>query len=70
VRWEEASPEVIREQLAAMMGGHAFADHALAYWASLIAQPEPVTHAVEEITGAPARTFRDWARDHAGNFRP
>ena len=47
-----------------------FADQALAYWASLIARPEPVTHAVEEITGAPARTFRDWARDHASDFRP
>jgi uncharacterized protein YbjT (DUF2867 family) len=70
VRWEEASPEVIREQLAAMMGDHALADHALAYWASLIAQPEPVTHDVAEITGAQARTFRDWVRDHASSFRP
>ena len=69
VRWEEAPPEAIREQLAAITGDRAFADHAMAYWASLIAQPEPVTHTVEEITGAPARTFRDWARDHAGDFR-
>jgi uncharacterized protein YbjT (DUF2867 family)/ketosteroid isomerase-like protein len=70
VRWEEAPPEAIREQLAVITGDRAFADHALAYWASLIAQPEPVTHAVEEITGARARTFRDWARDHAGDFYP
>ena len=70
VRWEEAAPEAIREQLAAITGDYAFADQAVAYWASLIAQPEPVTHAVEEITGAPARTFRDWARDHASDFRP
>ena len=70
VRWEEASPEAIREQLAAITSDRAFADHALAYWASLVAQPEPVTHAVEEITGARARTFRDWARDHADDFRP
>jgi hypothetical protein len=33
-------------------------------------QPEPVTHVVEEITGARARTFRDWARDHARDFLP
>jgi ketosteroid isomerase-like protein len=70
VRWEEAPPEAIREQLAAITGDRAFADHALAYWASLIAQPEPVTHVIEEITGARARTFRDWARDHADDFRP
>ena len=45
-------------------------DHAMAYWSQLIDQPEPVTHAVEEITGAPARTFRDWAREHARDFLP
>jgi uncharacterized protein YbjT (DUF2867 family) len=28
-----------------------------------------VTSTVEEITGTPARTFRDWAADHAGHFR-
>jgi uncharacterized protein YbjT (DUF2867 family) len=70
VRWEEASPEAIREQLAAITGDRAFADHAMAYWASLIGQPEPVTNAVEEITGARARTFRDWALDHARDFLP
>jgi hypothetical protein len=36
----------------------------------MAAQPEPVTRTVQEITGAPARTFRQWARDHAGDFRP
>ncbi|WP_158888263.1 NAD(P)H-binding protein [Amycolatopsis anabasis] len=30
---------------------------------------EPVTSVVEEITGSPARTFRQWALDHAGDFR-
>jgi uncharacterized protein YbjT (DUF2867 family) len=70
VRWEEAAPEEIREQMTAATGDRAFADHALAYWASLIARPEPVTRTVEEITGSPARTFRDWARDHADDFRP
>jgi uncharacterized protein YbjT (DUF2867 family) len=70
VRWEEASPEAVREQLAAITGDRAFADHAMAYWAHLIDQPEPITHAVEEITGTPARTFRDWAREHARDFLP
>jgi ketosteroid isomerase-like protein len=70
VGWEEAAPEEIRGQLAASTGDPAFADHALAYWASLIAQPELVTRTVAEITGAPARTFRTWVQDHAGDFRP
>jgi uncharacterized protein YbjT (DUF2867 family) len=70
VRWEELPPDVIRDQMMAMTGDQAFADHAVAYWASLVSQPEPVTHTVEELTGKPARTFRDWARDHARDFRP
>jgi SnoaL-like domain len=70
VRWAEADPELVREQFTASTGDPAFADHALAYWASLIKQPEQVTHTVEQLTGVPARTFRDWAREHAGEFRP
>lgn len=70
VRWEEAPPEEIRDQLAAATGDRAFAGRALAYWAGLIGHPEPVTGTVEEITGVPARTFHDWARDHADDFRP
>ena len=70
VRRDEASPEAVREQLAAITGDRAFADQAMAYWSHMIDQPEPVTHAVEEITGDPARTFRDWARDHVSDFLP
>lgn len=32
-------------------------------------EPEVVTPTVEEVTGAPARTFRQWALDHADDFR-
>jgi uncharacterized protein YbjT (DUF2867 family) len=70
VRWAEADPERIREHFVASTGDPAFADHALAYWAGLIKQPEQVTHTVEQLTGVPARTFRDWALEHAGEFRP
>ncbi|GLZ76773.1 nucleotide-diphosphate-sugar epimerase [Actinorhabdospora filicis] len=37
--------------------------------AKLLAEPEPVNDEVERITGSPARTFRQWAVDHAGDFR-
>jgi uncharacterized protein YbjT (DUF2867 family)/ketosteroid isomerase-like protein len=46
-----------------------FADGALAYWRSLVDTPEPVTSMVEELTGRPARTFTQWAQDHADDFR-
>jgi uncharacterized protein YbjT (DUF2867 family) len=69
-RWEEAPADEIRELLASVTGDRAFADHALDYWASLIVRPEPVTRTGPEITGRPARTFREWAQDHAADFRP
>jgi uncharacterized protein YbjT (DUF2867 family) len=57
-----------RAQLAAWTDP-LFAENALRYWASLVDEPEPVTHTVEEITGRPARTFATWAADHADDFR-
>ncbi|MEV4532941.1 NAD(P)H-binding protein [Asanoa sp. NPDC049518] len=45
-----------------------WADQALAYWASLVDHPEPVTRTVEEVLGRPARSFGQWAADHAGDF--
>lgn len=69
VRWEEIPPGAIRGQMLGFMGDPAAVDRALGYWAGLTEHPEPVTHTVEEITGAPARTFREWARDHAADFR-
>lgn len=51
-------------------GTAAFVDSALAYWKSLVDTPEPVIDTVEELTGRPARTFTQWARDHVDDFRP
>jgi len=68
--WEELPPQEARQRLLAAWGDPAFVDSALATWAGLVTQPEPVTRAVEEITGIPARTFRQWADDHASDFRP
>ena len=41
----------------------------VSYWASLVDNPEPVTTTVAELTGRPARTFAEWAADHAAEFR-
>jgi len=38
-------------------------------WAAAAGQPAFVTSTVEEMTGAPARTFAEWARDHAAEFQ-
>lgn len=68
VRYEELSPEVARAQLLAAWGNAAFVDAALAGWARMVAEPEAVAGTVTEVTGAPARTFAQWAWDHAADF--
>jgi uncharacterized protein YbjT (DUF2867 family) len=68
-RWEDVPPEAVRDGLAAAFGDASFADHALDTWARFVDGPEIVTSTVERITGSPARTFREWVSDHAGDFR-
>jgi uncharacterized protein YbjT (DUF2867 family) len=67
--WVELPAAEARPRLIAEWGDEAFVDGALAYWASLVDRPEPVTDTVEQLLGRPARTFQQWARDHAGDFR-
>ena len=67
LRWEEVSPEAARQQLLAGMPP-SVVDGILDAHAQFAAEPEPVTSTVEAITGAPARTFREWATDHVGDF--
>jgi uncharacterized protein YbjT (DUF2867 family) len=68
VRWAELPIDQARRQLVLEWGDEAFADSALTYWESLLRHREPVTDGVRRITGRPARTFREWAADHAGDF--
>jgi hypothetical protein len=44
-------------------------DMLLKAWAAAKGQPALVTSTVAEVTGRPARTFAEWARDHAAEFR-
>lgn len=45
------------------------ADGILDAHAAMVTEPELVTSTVQEITGTPARTLREWAIDHADDFR-
>lgn len=47
----------------------AFADSLLDWWRSNDDSPVPTTGTVEELTGHPARSFAQWATDHAADFR-
>jgi hypothetical protein len=74
LRWEEVSREDARPGLIAAFADEAFADSALAdsaldAWARFVAASERTTQTVQEITGAPARSLREWATHHADDFR-
>jgi uncharacterized protein YbjT (DUF2867 family) len=69
LRWEEQPRAQARESLLTAWGDPAFVDMALDGWAAMVDSPEPVTTTVEQVTGVPARTFRQWALDHAADFR-
>ncbi len=58
--YEEISREAARKMLLTAWGEHSIVDDALDSWARLMTEPGPVTSTVEEVTGTPARTFRDW----------
>jgi uncharacterized protein YbjT (DUF2867 family) len=68
LRIEEISPEEAKRELLPFIPALGV-NMLLAAWAAAIGQPAFVTSTVAEITGAPARTFRDWAADHAAAFR-
>ncbi|MFD7324975.1 NAD(P)H-binding protein [Streptomyces sp. NPDC059875] len=63
------TPEQWKESVADFVP-ETFADAMLTYWASQDGRPVPLTRTVEDLTGHPARTFAEWAGDHADSFRP
>ena len=68
LRLQEISPDQARRELPAIMPPRAI-NMLLDAWAAALGQPAVVTSAVAEITGAPPRTFREWATDHASEFQ-
>jgi len=68
LRIVELSPDEARQELLSLFPAPVV-KMLLDAWSAAVGQPAFVTSTVEEITGAPARTFRDWATDHAEEFR-
>ncbi|MFI9048060.1 SDR family oxidoreductase [Streptomyces sp. NPDC053427] len=60
------------EAVEAIVGGHLSKEAARElvrlYGQSVGQPPYPVSDAVERVTGRPARSFAQWARDHAADF--
>jgi uncharacterized protein YbjT (DUF2867 family) len=69
LRVEEISPDAARSELLPVLGSPTFVNVLLNAWAAAIGQPAFVTTTCAEVTGAPPRTFLEWATDHAAEFR-
>lgn len=68
LRLEEISPEEAQQELLPALPPPAI-KMLMGAWAAALGQPTFVTSTIAEITGTPARTFRDWVSDHAAEFR-
>jgi uncharacterized protein YbjT (DUF2867 family) len=69
LRVEEMSPDEARSELLPVLGSSTFVNMLLNAWAAAIGQPAFVSSTFAELTGAPPRTFLEWATDHAAEFR-
>lgn len=69
VRWEELSPETALRGLLDQGWPPAAAKGMIDAHGQMVAFPESATSTVEELTGRPATPFRQWAADHADDFR-
>ncbi|MFG1885546.1 NAD(P)H-binding protein [Micromonospora sp. NPDC049102] len=69
LRWQDVHAEEARRQMVATGWPPSYADGALDYFAMLTKESEVGSTVVAEVTGQPARTFRQWAHEHAAAFR-
>ena len=67
IEFEELLPNEFRDETAGTWPRPAV-DMLLAAWGATMGRPAYITSAVSDILGSPARTFREWAADHAAAF--
>lgn len=67
LRFEELSPDEFRRTIASGWPP-AIVDMLLDAWGAAVDLPAYVASTVAELTGAPARTFAQWAADNVGAF--
>lgn len=65
--YQEITPAQFIEQMSQYMPMDVI-KMLLDYWSDTVAEPDRVLTTVESVTGRPARTLAQWARDHVGDF--
>ncbi|MGP4087157.1 NAD(P)H-binding protein [Streptomyces sp. KR55] len=66
--WKDIEHDAARKAMVDAGWPPSYADGALDYFETLTRTPEVGSNVVEEVTGKPARTFRDWVVEHADMF--
>jgi len=69
LRYQELPPEAARQGMVAQGLPEPFVEALLARYARGVGQAAPVSGEVEKLLGRPARTYAQWAADHAAAFR-
>ncbi|AOS63195.1 SDR family oxidoreductase [Actinoalloteichus hymeniacidonis] len=68
LRWEEVTRDEARQRLSVWLPAR-FIDVMIDGLEQSVQSPIPALPTVQEITGRPPRSFRQWAADHAADFR-
>jgi uncharacterized protein YbjT (DUF2867 family) len=69
LRIEEMTPDEARSELLPVLGSPVFIDMLLTAWRAALGRPAFVSDSVAALTGRAPRPFREWATDHAAEFR-
>lgn len=69
LRYQEVPPVAARQAMIQQGFPEQFVDSYLDRLAEAVDQPVPISGEVDKILGRPARTFAEWAADHAAAFR-
>jgi uncharacterized protein YbjT (DUF2867 family) len=67
IEYQELPAEVVRQMMSAHVPAPIL-DGVFKVWSGSVGRPALVTSDVEKVTGHPARTYRQWVRDHASAF--
>jgi uncharacterized protein YbjT (DUF2867 family) len=69
LRYQEISPAEAADGMVAHGLPRPFAEAMMARYARELDRAAPITDAVDKILGRPARTYAQWAADHAAAFQ-
>jgi uncharacterized protein YbjT (DUF2867 family) len=67
ITYQELPADTVKEMMSAHVPAPIL-DGIFRIWAGSVGRTAPTTADIEKVTGRPARSYRDWVRDHAAAF--